>query len=149
MQWYWRSLVDGPTLLHLLADSDGSSGRGQPAAPPPVHAPPQTWRMAAGSGLLVNGADSFTPSRTTATPPRPRSTAASLPSHLFFYCSSTTASGSHWRFHPTSSAPQSPLAAQRGLSDSVSLFPPRFRHQCSTVLRSGRRRRETGEHLRL
>ncbi len=85
MRWYWTSLADG----------DGSSSRGQPAAPPPFPAPPQTWRMAAGSGPLANGADSSAPSRTAATPPRPRSTAASLPSHLLFHCSSTTASGSY------------------------------------------------------
>ncbi len=84
-------------LLRLLADGDGSSGRGQPAASPPFPAPPQTWRMAAGFGLQANSADSSAPSRTAATPPRPRSTAASLPSHLFLFCSSTTTSGSHWR----------------------------------------------------
>ncbi len=95
MRWYWTSLVDGLTLLRLLADGDGSSSRGQPAASPPFPAPPPTWRMAAGSGPLANGADSSAPSRTAATPPRPRSTAASLPSHLLFHCSSTTASGSH------------------------------------------------------
>ncbi len=44
---------------------------------PPFPAPPQTWRTSAGSGLPANGADSSTPSRTAATPPRPRSTAAS------------------------------------------------------------------------
>ncbi len=58
-------------LLHLLADGDGSSGRGQPAAPPPFPAPPQTWWMAAGFGLQANAADSSAPSRTAATPPRP------------------------------------------------------------------------------
>ncbi len=63
----------------------------------PVPCSSQTWRMAAGSGLLANGADSSAPSWMAATPPRPRSTAASLPSHLIFYRSSTTASGSHWR----------------------------------------------------
>ncbi len=97
MRRYWTSLVDGPMLLRLLADGGGSSGRGQPEASPPFPAPPPTWRMAAGSGPLANGADSSAPSRMAATPPRPRSTAASLPSHLFFFCSSTTASGSHWR----------------------------------------------------
>ncbi len=71
-----------------------SSGRGQPAASPPFPAPPPN--MADGSRLRPPGewGDSSAPSRTTATPPRPRSTAASLPSHLFFFCSSTTASGS-------------------------------------------------------
>ncbi len=117
MRWYWTSLVDGPMLLRLLADGDGSSGRGQPAASPPFPAPPQTWRMAAGFGLQVNGADSSAPSRTAATPPQPRSTAASLPSHLFFFCFSTTASGSHWRSPltsccPISSAPRSPSAVK-------------------------------------
>ncbi len=81
MRWYWTSLVDGPTLLRLLADGDGSSGRGQPAASPPFPDPPQTWRTAAGFG-----ANSSAPSRTAATPPRPRSTAASPLSHLFFFC---------------------------------------------------------------
>ncbi len=96
MRWYWTSLVDGPMLLRLLADGDGSSGRGQPEASPPFPAPPPTWRMAAGSGPLANGADSSAPSRMAATPPRPRSTAASLPSHLLFHCSSTTASFAHF-----------------------------------------------------
>ncbi len=118
-------------LLRLLADGGGSSGRGQPAASPPFPAPPQTWRMAAGFGLQANGADSSAPSRIAATPPRPRSTAASLPSHLFFFCSSTTASGSHWR-SPLLPAARSPQhrdpPQQRGLSDSVSLLHP-FHYQ--------------------
>ncbi len=63
----------------------------------------------------------------------------------FFLCSSTTASGSHWR-SPLLPAARSPQhrdpPQQRGLSDSVSLLPPGFRHQCNEVLRSGRRRRE-------
>ncbi len=42
---------------------------------------------------------------------------------------------------PTSSAPRSPSAA-RASSDSMSLLPPGFRHQCNKVRRSGRRRRE-------
>ncbi len=63
------------------------------------------------------GADSYTPSWMAATPPRLRSTTASLPSHLFFYCSSTTASGSHWQVSATScclisSATRSPSAAR-------------------------------------
>ncbi len=95
-------------FYRLLADGDGSSGRGQPEASPPFPAPPPTWRMAAGSGPLANGADSSAPSRMAATPPRPRSTAASLPSHLLFHCSSTTASGSHWRppLLPAARSPQ-------------------------------------------
>ncbi len=143
MRWYWTSLVDSPMLLRLLADGDGSSGRGQ------FPAPPQTWRMAAGFGLQANGADSSAPSRTAATPPRPRSTAASLPSHLFFFCSSTTASGSHWR-SPLLPAARSPQHCdppqQRGLSDSVSLLPPGFRHQCNTVRRYGKKEAGTGKH---
>ncbi len=66
--------------------------------------------MADGSRLRPPGerGDSSAPSRTAATPPRPRSTAASLPSHLFFFCSSTTASGSHWRspLLPAARSPQ-------------------------------------------
>ncbi len=133
MRWYWTSLVDGLTLLHLLADGDGSSGRGQLAASPPFSAPPQIWRTAAGFG-----ADSYTPSWMAATPPRLRSTTASLPSHLFFYCSSTTASGSHWQspLLPAAWSPQQRDPPQpRGLSDSVSPLPPVFRHQCKTVRR--------------
>ncbi len=151
MRWYWTSLVDGPMLLRLLADGGGSSGRGQPAASPPFPAPPQTWWMAAGFGLQANGGDSSAPSRTAATPPRPRSTAASLPSHLFFFCSSTTASGSHWR-SPLLPAARSPQhhdpPQQRGLSDSVSLLPPGFRHQCNEVDIYGKKEAGTGEHLR-
>ncbi len=81
-----------PMLLRLLADDNGSSGRGQPAMSPQFPDPPQTWWMAAGSGPLANGTDSSAPSRTAAIPPRPRSMPASLLSHLFFFCSSTTAS---------------------------------------------------------
>ncbi len=55
MRWYWTSLVDGLMLLRLLADGDGSSGRGEPAASPLFPAPPQTWRMAAGFSLQANG----------------------------------------------------------------------------------------------
>ncbi len=83
---YWRTAMAPPV--------EGSRKRVPHSLLP---APPPTWRMAAGSGPLANGADSSAPSRMAATPPRPRSTAASLPSHLLFHCSSTTASGSHWR----------------------------------------------------
>ncbi len=122
--------------FRLLAAGDGSSSRGQPAASPPFPAPPPTWRMAAGSGPLANGGDSSAPSRTAATRPHSRSTAASLPSHLFFFCSSTTASGSHWRSPPLPAARSSQHrdpTQQRGLSHSVSLLPPGFRHQCNAV----------------
>ncbi len=150
MRWYWTSLVDGPMLLCLLADGDGSSGRGQPEASPPFPAPPPTWRMAVGSGPLANGADSSAPFRMAATPPRPRSTAASLPSHLLFHCSSTTASGSHWR-SPLLPAARSPQhrdpPQQQGLSDSVSVLPPGFRHQCNEVSRYGKKEAGTSEHL--
>ncbi len=104
--------------------------------------------MADGSRLRPPGerGDSSAPSRTAATPPRPRSTAASLPSHLFFFCSSTTASGSHWRSPPLPAARSSQHhdpTQQRGLSDSVSLLPPGLRHQCNAVdIYTGRRRRE-------
>ncbi len=138
MRWYWTSLVDGPMLLQLLVAGNGIFGRGQPAASPPFPAPPQTWWMASGCGLLATDANSSTPSRTAAPPSRPRSTAASLPSHLFFYCSSTTASGSHWRSTLLSAArtPQHhDPPQQRGLSDSVSLLPPEFRPQCNIVRR--------------
>ncbi len=71
---------------------------------------------------------------------------ASLPSHLFFFCSSTTASGSHWRSPPLPAARSSQHrdpTQQRGLSDSVSLLPPGLRHQCNAVdIYTGRRRRE-------
>ncbi len=108
--------------------------------------------MADGSRLRPPGerGDSSAPSRTAATPPRPRSTAASLPSHLFFFCSSTTASGSHWRSPPLPAARSSQHrdpTQQRGLSDSVSLLPPGFRHQCNAVDRYGKKEAGTGEHL--
>ncbi len=136
--------------FRLLAAGDGSSSRGQPAASPPFPAPPPTWRMAAGSGPLANGGDSSAPSRMAATPPRPRSTAASLPSHLFFFCSSTTASGSHWRSPPLPAARSSQHrdpTQQRGLSDSVSLLPPGLRHQCNDADRYGKKEAGTGEHI--
>ncbi len=108
--------------------------------------------MADGSRLRPPGerGDSSAPSRTAATPPRPRSTAASLPSHLFFFCSSTTASGSHWRSPPLPAARSSQHrdpTQQRGLSDSVSLLPPGFRHQCNAVRIYGKKEAGTGEHL--
>ncbi len=136
--------------FRLLAAGDGSSSRGQPAASPPFPAPPPTWRMAAGSGPLANGGDSSAPSRMAATPPRPRSTAASLPSHLFFFCSSTTTSGSHWRSPPLPAARSSQHrdpTQQRGLSDSVSLLPPGLRHQCNEDDMYGKKEAGTGEHL--
>ncbi len=104
--------------------------------------------MADGSRLRPPGerGDSSAPSRTTATPPRPRSTAASLPSHLFFFCSSTTASGSHWR-SPLLPAARSPQhrdpPQQRGLSDSV--VPSFIRASAPMVTQliyTGERRRE-------
>ncbi len=108
--------------------------------------------MADGSRLRPPGerGDSSAPSRTAATPPRPRSTAASLPSHLFFFCSSTTASGSHWRSPPLPAARSSQHrdpTQQRGLSDSVSLLPPGLRHQCNAVRIYGKKEAGTGEHL--
>ncbi len=109
---------------------------------------PGRWQQA--PAHLANGADSSAPSRMAATPPRPRSTAASLPSHLFFFCSSTTASGSHWRSPPLPAA-RSPQhrdpPQQRGLSDSVSLLPPGLRHQCNEIDRYGKKEAGTGEHL--
>ncbi len=107
--------------------------------------------MADGSRLRPPGErrDSSAPSRMAATPPRPRSTAASLPSHLLFFCSSTTASGSHWRspFLPAARSPQHrDPPQQRGLSDSVSLLPPGFRHQCNAVSRYGKKEAGTGEN---
>ncbi len=146
MRWYWTSLVDGPMPLRLLAAGDGSSCRGQPAASPPFPAPPPTWRMAAGSGPLANGADSSAPSRMAATPPRPRSTAASLPSHLFFFCSSTTASGSHWRSPPHFLLPDLlstaiPLSSEGSLTACPS-FIPGFGTNVMKLICTGRRRRE-------
>ncbi len=71
-------------------------------------------------------------------------------SHLFFFCSSTTASGSHWR-SPLLPAARSPQhrdpPQQRGLSDSVSLLHPGFRHQCNAVDMYGKKEAGTGEHL--
>ncbi len=68
----------------------------------------------------------------------------------FFFCSSTTAAGSHWRSPPLPAA-RSPQhrdpTQQRGLSDSVSLLPPGFRHQCNEVDRYGKKEAGTGEHL--
>ncbi|RXN32792.1 hypothetical protein ROHU_016034 [Labeo rohita] len=76
---------------------DGNSSSGLRAAGSESPVPCISLRTAADSSLLANGADSSTPSRTATTPPRPRSTAASLLSHLFYHHSSTTASGSHSR----------------------------------------------------
>ncbi len=135
--------------FRLLAAGDGSSSRGQPAASPPFPAPPPTWRMAAGSGPLANGGDSSAPSRMAATPPRPRSTAASLPSHLFFLCSSTTAAGSHWRSPPLPAArsPQHPIPlSSEGSLTACPSFLPGFGTNVMKLICTGRRRRETGEH---
>ncbi len=67
-----------------------------------------------------------------------------------FFCSSTTAAGSHWR-SPLLPAARSPQhrdpTQQRGLSDSVSLLPPGLRHQCNAVDRYGKKEAGTGEHL--
>ncbi len=152
-----RSVLNQPRCFHsrchaMVVDIFG----GRPDAPPPLGG--RRWLLrsrAAGSESpvpcsspdMADGSrlrrDSSAPSRTAATPPRPRSTAASPLSHLFFFCSSTTALGSHWR-SPLLPAARSPQhrdpPQQRGLSDSVSLLPPGFRHQCNTVRRSGRKR---------
>ncbi len=146
----------GPQPAEMLSLAVPCDGSGRPDAPPPLGG--RRWLLrarAAGSESTVpcsspdmaDGSrlrrDSSAPSRTADTPPRPRSTAASPLSHLFFFCSSTTALGSHWR-SPLLPAARSPQhrdpPQQRGLSDSVSLLSPGFRHQCNTVRRSGRRR---------
>ncbi len=114
---------------------------------PDAHPPPGGRRWLLRSRAA--GSESPVPSRTAATPPRPRSTAASLPSHLFFFCSSTTASGSHWRSPPLPAARSSQHrdpTQQRGLSDSVSLLPPGLRHQCNEVRIYGKKEAGTGEH---
>ncbi len=83
-------------------------------------------------------------------PPGRGQPAASLLSHLFFFCSSTTATGSHWRSPPLPAARSSQHrdpTQQRGLSDSVSLLPPGLRHQCNAVSRYGKKEAGTGEHL--
>ncbi len=145
MRWYWTSLVDGPMLIRLLEDGDGSSGRGQPAASPPFPAPPQTWRMAAGFGLQANGA----------TPPLPLGRQPPL-----------LDPGARQRvFRPTCSsfAPAPPLRAATGglrffllpdllstailLSSEGSLtacpsFLPGFGTNVMNLIDTGRRRRE-------
>ncbi len=150
MRWYWTSLVDGPMLSRLLADGGGSSGRGQPAASRPFPAPPQTWRMAAGFGLQVNGA----------TPPLPLGRQPPL-----------LDPGARQRvFRPTCSsiAPAPPLRAATGglryfllpdlLSTAIPLssegsltacasFLPGFGHQCNAVDIYGKKEAGTGEHL--
>ncbi len=83
-------------------------------------------------------------------PPRPRSTAASLPSHLFIFVPApplrAATGGLRYFLLPdllsTAIPPQ-----QRGLSDSVSLFPPGFRHQCNEVDRYRKKEAGTGELL--
>ncbi len=69
-----------------------------------------------------------------------------------FFCSSTTASGSHWRSPPLPAARSSQHrdpTQQRGLYDSVSLLPPGFRHQCNAVRIYGKKEAGTGEHLNI
>ncbi len=145
MRWYWTSLVDGPMLIRLLADGDGSSSRGQPAASPPFPAPPQTWRMAAGFGLQAN----------RATPPLPLGRQPPL-----------LDPGARQRvFRPTCSsfAPAPPLRAATGglrffllpdlLSTAIPLssegsltacpsFLPGFGTNVMKLIDTGRRRRE-------
>ncbi len=132
----------------LLADGGGSSGRGQPAASPPFPAPPQTWRMAAGFGLQANGA----------TPPLPLGRQPPLldpgaRQRVFRpTCSSfapapplrAATGGLRYFLLPDLLTPRSPSAAR--LSDSVSLLPPGFRHQCNAVDIYGKKEAGTGEH---
>ncbi len=82
----------------------------------PVSCSSPTWRTAAGSGLLANGADFSAPSLMAATPPRFRSTTASLTSHLFFidqqHRLGQPLAVSATSCCPISSAPRSPSAAR-------------------------------------
>ncbi len=148
---------DGTGLLWWTARCSSASWR--TAVAPPVEGSRQRvprslllpkhggWQQASASRRTGRLLRSFSDGRP---PPRPRSTAASLPSHLFFFCSSTTASGSHWRSPPLPAARSSQHrdpTQQRGLSDSVSLLPPGLRHQCNEVRKYGKKEAGTGEHL--
>ncbi len=150
MRWYWTSLVDSPMPLpppggrRWLLQSRAAGSE----SPVPCSFP----NLADGSRLRPTGERRrlLRSLSDGSHPPRPRSTAASLPSHLFFFCSSTTASGSHWRSPPLPAARSSQHrdpTQQRGLSDSVSLLPPGFRHQCNEVDMYGKKEAGTGEHL--
>ncbi len=151
MRWYWTSLVDGPMLNPppggrrwlLRSRAAGSES--------PFPAPPQTWRMAAGFGLQANGATPSAPSRTAATLLDPGARQASLPSHLFFFCSRHHRFGQPLAVSATSLLPDLlstaiPLSSE-GSPDSVSLLPPGFRHQCNADSRYGKKEAGTGEHL--
>ncbi len=131
--------------FRLLAAGDGSSSRGQPAASPPFPAPPPTWRMAAGSGPLANGGDSSAPSRMAATPPHPRSTAASLPSHLFFFAPApplrAATGGLRCFLLPDLLSTAIPLSSEGSLTACPS-FLPGFGTNVMKLICTGRRRRE-------
>ncbi len=150
MRWYWTSLVDGPMPLPppggrrwlLQSRAAGSES--------PV--PCSSTNLADGSRLRPTGerrrllrslSDGSHPSSS-----QEHGSESSVPPVLL--CSSTTASGSHWR-SPLLPAARSPQhrdpPQQRGLSDSVSLLPPGLRHQCNEVDRYGKKEAGTGEHL--
>ncbi|CAM4732500.1 unnamed protein product [Leuciscus chuanchicus] len=111
-----------------------SSGRGQPAASPPFPAPPPSWLSTAGSS----------PRRTGATPPLPLGQQPPLlnpgarQQALCLTCCSIApapppqvAIGGRHSF--AAKPPQHrDHPQQRGLTDSASLLPPGFQHQCNT-----------------
>ncbi len=142
MRWYWTSLVDGPMLLRLLADGDGSlrSRAAGSKSPVPCSFPKHGgWQQVSAS------------MRTGPTPPLPLERQPPL-----------LDPGARQRvFRPTCSsfAPAPPLRAATGglrhfllpdlLSTAIPLLPPGFRHQCNEVDRYEKKEAGTGEHLTL
>ncbi len=138
------NLVGRPTLLRLLADGDGSSGRGQLAVSPPFSC--SSPYMADGSRLrpLVNGVNSSTPSRTAATPPQPRSTQRAFrpTCSSFAPAPPPRAAPGDLRFSvlPDILSTANPLSSEGSLTACPSFLPGFVTNV--TVRRSGRRRRE-------
>ncbi len=150
MRWYWTSLVDGPMPLpppggrRWLLQSRAANSES------PV--PCSSTNLADGSRLRPTGerrrllrslSDGSHPSSS-----QEHGSEASVPPVLLLL--------QHHRFGQPLATPPLPAARssqhrdptqQRGLSDSVSLLPPGFRHQCNEVDKYGKKEAGTGEHL--
>ncbi|ROL28509.1 hypothetical protein DPX16_1669 [Anabarilius grahami] len=134
-----------------------SSAPWRPAMAPPTEGSQQRVPrplllpfMADGSRLrpTANGGDSSAPSRTAATPPCPRGTA------LSFFVPPFTRLQHHRLGQPLAVFTPTPARTPqhrdppqpRGLSNSMSLLPPGFRHQCNVVRIYGKKEAGTGDH---
>ncbi len=155
MRWYWTSLVDGPMPLPPPGGRRWLLQSRAAGSVSPV--PCSSTNLADGSRLRPTGerrrllrslSDGSHPSSS-----QEHVSESSVPPVLLLL--------QHHRFgqplwlwkwrSPPLPAARSPQhrdpPQQRGLSDSVSLLPPGFQHQCNEVDMYGKKEAGTGEHL--